>query len=250
MVRLSKLIIFLFITANSFAGTWMMGAGKGSHGSEVPVVTHVGSNSANSSPSATSISTSAGINVNAGDVIIVWGGNGSNNDLNASSSPSVGTFTEVSDVWDSSNTYKTAWYRLVATSTQSNVIFTISSAPSTGSFWGIGASVFRTSSGTFTFDSATCGTAGCGLLNSTSANRTASNLTSAVANSLLVGFGIDWDGTTHTGANGFAVSLDGTTNFSTWKQVSSTGSYPGGNFSTVSPTDEYFSYFACFSISP
>lgn len=217
-----------------------------------PTVTVVGVNASGNAANGTTLATSATINVTSGDVIIVWGGGASNVDISCAGSPSPGTFTEVRDNWDATNAYKTAVYRLVATSTQANVTFTLTYG-SSSLFRSIGAAVFHTSSGTFAFDEAsTAGTAG-QLQTPNTANRTATNITADVADSLLIGFGLDWDGGgTLTGANGFAVALNNVsfTPFMAWKQVSSTGSYPAGNYGTMSPSDEYFGDFIAFSINP
>ena len=217
-------------------------------GGAAPTVTLVGADVVNDDAQGTSVATDTGINVSSGDVIIVIGGGASDVDITCASSPSVGTFTEVRDSWDSGNAYKTAIFRLVATSSQTGVIFTLTFG-SSSLFRAVGAAVFNTSSGTFAFDNTTSqGTAG--ILNSTSTSRTSANMTTAVADSLLVGLGMDWDGTTHTGANSYAIAFDGTTPFLLWKQVASTGSHPGGNFSTVNPTDKYFGDFIAYSINP
>lgn len=85
-------------------------------------------------------------------------------------------------------------------------------------------------------------------LYATSTNRTASNVTTTTANTILIAGGVNWDGTAGalTGANGHTVRINGVTEFLLDKFVTSTGSYPGGNFGTTASNDQYMSFYAVF----
>lgn len=97
-------------------------------------------------------------------------------------------------------------------------------------------------------DGSSCNSTDCTALASASTGRTAQNITTTNANDLLVGVAVDWDGgTTHTEANGYSLRLDGNTIAVADKTVSSTGSYPGGNFTTTS-SQQYMSVFAAFKL--
>lgn len=222
-------------------------------GSFTPVVSLVGSSQQNLGTSAASISTPSTINVQAGDIIVLTFGYASNSqqDSVASSSPSVGTFTEIYDDQDPAPDipYQQAFYAMVATSTQTGVTFT-GSWTTAGLWRDIGVVVLRTSAGTFAIGQNKANVASPNALSSTSTSRTAQNLTTTVADTLLVAMGIDWDGVTHTAANGYTLVFDGATPFCYWKQISATGLHPNGNFGTTNSGDEYYSYFLEVSINP
>lgn len=216
-----------------------------------PTVSVVGATQQNVSITSTTIATPTTIDVVAGDLIVFSFGASAVAGVacTAASSPSVGTFTEIFDVVDTTNNYVTTIYALVATSSQTGVTFT-GTFSATRTFRYCVAGVYRLSSGTFSIGQCTGATATPGQRAATSSSRTATNLTTAQANSLLVAIGVDWDGTTHTAANGYTLDVDGTTPFLYHLQVSSIGTYPSGNYGTVSPADEYFAYFLEGIITP
>jgi hypothetical protein len=126
---------------------------------------------------------------------------------------------------------------VIDTSTANNAI----------NFVGVAAACYSGIAASSAFDTAACNDATCTALATSSTSRTTQNITTANANSLIVCAGIDWDGNkTHTAANSFNKRLNGTTPFMFDKIVSSTGSYPGGNFSTTNTADQYLAITAAF----
>lgn len=98
------------------------------------------------------------------------------------------------------------------------------------------------------YASSACNDAGCSALAASSTNRTTQNITTTQANSLIVCGGVDWNGSlTHTAQNGYNKRQNGATIFLFDKVASSTGSYPNGNFSTTSASDQYMAITAAFN---
>lgn len=225
----------------------------GGGGEFSPTVSLIDAAGQNAAPSATTITPGSTFNVNAGDVLAVWAGSAQDPSFGSTiaASPSIGTWTEVQDVHDGSNAYQNSCYYVVASSTEATVTITVTFGTSSA-FRYCAATQFRTDDGTFALDQDSCNAVSCGDQASASTGRTAQNVTTTVADSLLLGVGIDWDGGfSHTGANSYALvsaleSAD--TPFAGWKQVSSTGTHPSGNFVTTS-SDEYYTFFLTFGIS-
>lgn len=245
-VSLSAILIVCFA---SLGATWVL-PGKGAHGG-TPVVSFVEAELQHlGAASDTTVTPGATIDVQAGDLVVfLFGGaQASSQNYTASSSPSVGTFTELFDAFDSVRTYQQAFYAVVATSSQTGVTVTGSFGVSTEFRFAMVA-VFRTTNGTFSIGQSTRNTGAPQATGSTT-DRTAENLTTTVANTLLVTMGTDVNGSvTHTAANGYTLSADGLVSFLYWKQISATGSHPGGNFGTVNSADNYWSFFLEASIN-
>lgn len=88
-----------------------------------------------------------------------------------------------------------------------------------------------------------------GVIHSTSTARTAQNITTTLSNTLLLGFHLNWDNPrTTTAAAGYTKrGPSGSTMHNVCERViTSTGTYPSGNFATVDVTDPYLSIFAAF----
>lgn len=233
------------------AGTWVL-PGKGQHGSFAPVVSFIGTQFQHlGAATGTTVTPGTTVDVQAGDLVLFLFGAGQSVSQNytASSSPSVGTFTEIFEAFDDLNDYQNGFYALVATSTQTGVTFT-GNVVTSAAFRYAHVAVFRTSAGTFSIGQTTRNTSAPEPA-ATSTSRTAVNLTTTVANTLLVAMGVDFaGGVTHTAANAYTLSADGLVSYLYWKQVSATGTHPNGNFGTVNSTDQYWSFFLEASISP
>lgn len=92
-----------------------------------------------------------------------------------------------------------------------------------------------------------CNSVGCDALAASSTSRTTQNVTTTTANALLIGLGVDWNGgDVDTAANGYTKRVNGLTPFLFDKNVTTTGTYPSGNFATSSPADQYLSIFLVF----
>jgi hypothetical protein len=132
-------------------------------------------------------------------------------------------------------------YTAIATTAASSMVITASYSDSRQ--WGSMISYRWSggiSSGTATH------TAADSALRATSTNRTATNITTT-ARTLLLAAGSDWDNyVTHTAATDWPKILDSDTkgNDSTTMylhvRIADAGTYPNGNFATVSATDRYF----------
>ena len=97
------------------------------------------------------------------------------------------------------------------------------------------------------YDNGACNDATCTALAASSTSRTTQNITTINANSLIVCAGVDWNGgLTHTAANSFNKRVTSTTPFIFDKIVSSTGTFPSGNFSTTNTADNYLAITAAF----
>jgi hypothetical protein len=96
----------------------------------------------------------------------------------------------------------------------------------------------------------TCNVAGCNSA-TTGTDRTASNLTTTQANTLLLACSYDNNGNTWTMQNSFnaRAGTSGQDAMLADKSVSSTGSYPAGNFATVGSSAGYVSSFAAFKVA-
>lgn len=97
-------------------------------------------------------------------------------------------------------------------------------------------------------DQSSCNVAACDALSSHATNRTAQNVTTTTANQLLVAITSEWVTHTFTAAGGFT-KVSGLYDVSMYYRiVSSSGSYPNGNFATVDDAsdDQYLSVFATF----
>jgi len=98
-------------------------------------------------------------------------------------------------------------------------------------------------------DGFSCNSASCNDIAASSTNRTAQNITTTNANDLLVAFELSWNNDhTYTAAGSFnrRSAASGVHWGAFDKIVSSTGSYPAGNFATVDSSDQYISGFMAF----
>ena len=106
-------------------------------------------------------------------------------------------------------------------------------------------------------DEFSCNAAGCDALATAAATRTSQNVTTdAQTDELLIGVEVSWDYShTYTAAGSYTLRSGATTfnNSLVDLVVTSTGTYPSGNFTTTdAQEDQYFSFFVTFNalVSP
>lgn len=95
-------------------------------------------------------------------------------------------------------------------------------------------------------DQSSCSISGCATVSSLTTSRTAADVTTTVANTLLIGLGVNYDApTTLTGAGSFtARSSSSSVLYWADRVVTATGTYPSGNFGTTSASERYLGFFA------
>jgi hypothetical protein len=224
-----------------FPGPGSKGSGGGGGGGNA---TFKSSSQQNVDAAGTTISTPGTLNVAAGDLIVVGVATSAASAPTITVACGVDSLTQIQQIFDSDDgPYAIAlFYKENATA---NATATCTATTPNQAFRAIGAANY---SGIVTSSSlmgSSCNGASCNDLSVSTTNRTAQNIVTA-NKGLLVAFIIDWNGTTHTAANGYTLRYDGTTPAYLDKVGQAAGTYPSGNFSTVSPTDNYLAIFAAF----
>lgn len=241
-----KIIIFLVAAFVCFGQMPFPGPGMAhavSSGGQTP--TYKGGNAQNINSADLTISSVATLNVAAGDLVIVL-----LSGSNTADTPSVvcGSDSLSLAKTETASSYRAdVWYKENASA---NAAATCTATWSNQSDWRSITAVNYSgvaTSGSLVYSS--CNSATCNALAASSTSRTAQNVTTGAPNAsaLLIGCGIDWDGdVTHTLANSYNKRINGTTPFLLDKNVTSTGTYPSGNFSTVGSAQQYMSFFLVF----
>lgn len=197
----------------------------------------------NQSTADTTISTPATLNVAGGDLIVVV--IGATNHDTASVTCGSDTLTQAAFNTEPSNYKVYAFYKENASANSSvTCTATFNTAVSFRAIEAVNYSGVLTSS---SLKNTSCNSATCNALAASSTGRTAQNITTTTANAVLIGCGLDWNGgNTLTGANGYTKRVNGESPFLFDKNVSSTGTYPSGNFATSNTADQYLSFLLVF----
>lgn len=233
-----------------FPGPGRQGSGGGGGGASA---TFQGiQTAASGSASATTIAAPA-LTVTAGDLLVVFAWGASSIDTTG---VVCGSDTLTSDKsWINSGYLGRIWYKVNAASSGSTTC-TATYTSATG-YRVIMAANYTITGGSATLQASTCNTSSaCTALEASSTNRTSANLTTSTANTLQIAAGIDWSGGTinHTAAGGYTLRLDGSSTpsdvqFYYDRVVTSTGTYPSGNFGTTSTADQYMTFFITFGLT-
>lgn len=198
--------------------------------------------------SASSIATASTLNIQAGDLTLVVTGALTNSSMAVTCGAD--SLTEIKSWYYATDNYTVKVFAKYGSTANASATCTVTYG-SASTFRFIGAGHWGGIATASALDQSSCNSISCDSLATSATSRTALNVTTTQADELLVGIAVDWDGgLTHTAANSFNIRLDGNTVVLADKVVSSTGTYPSGNFTTASPAQRYLSFFLTFKAAP